>query len=100
MYKEFKITDWCFNKENKKHNLPYVSFNNYLRILQIIASNKNVDDRINQFKLNGFKVKRCYVPTYNGIGNMTYMPKLNEIRLIVGRPKKHFCREVYAISFF
>jgi hypothetical protein len=45
----------------------------------------------------GFEVKRCYVPTYNGVGNLTYMARLNEIRIIVARPTNHFPREVFAV---
>jgi hypothetical protein len=45
----------------------------------------------------GYDVKKCYVPNYNGIGNLTYMPRLNEIRIIIGRPKNHYCKEVFAV---
>ena len=58
---------------------------------------KNVEKRVADLKYRGFEVRRCFVPTYNGIGNFSYMPRLNEIRIIIGRPKFHNCREVYAV---
>ena len=77
-------------------DMPYISgrqmaiINNILRTKEVVERCKRLEDR-------GFVIKRCYIPNYNGIGGMTYMPRLNEIRIIVGRPKEHEPREVYAI---
>lgn len=69
----------------------------YNFIKEIILTNKNVNDRIVKLNNRGLKVKRCYVPTYNGIGNVSYLPRLNETRVIIGRPKNHSPREVFAV---
>jgi hypothetical protein len=94
--KEFKVTDWIFNMSNKNHNLPFIKHNDYLNIIQSLSMNR-VDDRIRRLESFGFTIKRCYIPNYNGVGEMTYMPRLNEVRLVIGRPKNHFCKEVYAV---
>lgn len=60
---------------------------------------KSVNERINYFKEEGYEVKRCYVPNYVGVGYSCYMPKLKEYRQIIGRPKHHFSKEVYAIIY-
>lgn len=89
---------WMFHFDNKLKGLPYVDNRKYTLIKQAILHNpRNVEKRVNDLTYRGFEVRRCYVPTYNGIGNFSYMPKLNEIRIIIGRPKHHFCKEVYAV---
>ena len=89
---------WMFHVDNKQRNLPYINSRHYKIILQILNLRK-VEERILRLVNMGFEIKRCYVPNYNGVGNVTYMPKLNEIRMIIGRPKNHFSKEVYAIIF-
>ena len=91
--KHYDYPFFAYNKDNK----PYVSSRNKAVINNIICTNKNVADRCRQLFARGFNVKRCYIPHYNGIGCYTYMPRLNEIRIIVGRPLNHEPREVYAI---
>lgn len=71
--------------------------NYILSNIKIALEYKHVKDRIYHLMEQGYRVKRCYIPTYNGVGNVTYMPKLKEFRIIIGRPKRHFCREVYAV---
>lgn len=88
---------WMFHYDNPSRNLPYVSSRDYTLIKQSINKYYHIDDRINDLTNRGFEVKLCYIPTYNGIGNLTYMPRLNEIRIIVGRPKWHEPRQVYAV---
>ena len=69
----------------------------YSRINKIIDSEKLIENRIRLLQSNGFEVKRCYVPTYNKVGGITFFPRLKEFRIIIGRPKNHFVREVYAV---
>lgn len=89
---------WMFHYDNQSKGLPFVDGRKYTIIKQSIFHNpKSVENRIKDLEYRGFEVKRCYVPTYNGVGNLTYMPRLNEIRIIIGRPKNHFCKEVYAV---
>ena len=89
---------WMFHYNNTFNGLPYVNGRKYTLIKQAILQNpKNVEKRVADLKYRGFEVRRCFVPTYNGIGNFSYMPRLNEIRIIIGRPKFHNCREVYAV---
>ena len=89
---------WMFHIDNKTKGLPYVNKKDYTLIKQAILLNpKSVEKRVNDLTYRGFEVRRCYVPTYNGIGNFSYMPRLNEIRIIIGRPSNHFCKEVYAV---
>ena len=88
---------WMFHVDNVCVNLPYINGRDYTIIKQIVNMNKKVEDRVNLLKACGYDVKRCYIPTYHGILQPTYMSRLNEIRLTIGRPKNHFCREVYAI---
>lgn len=96
MWKKLKITDWIFENSNKNHNLPFISYSDYHNIIQSLSMNR-VNDRIRRLESFGFTIKRCYIPNYNGIGEMTYMPRLNEVRLVIGRPKNHFYKEVYAV---
>ena len=91
-----KVTDWIFNMSNKNHNLPFISCNDYHIIIQSLSMNR-VNDRIRRLESFGFTIKRCYIPNYNGVGEMTYMPRLNEVRLVIGRPKNHMSKEVYAV---
>lgn len=76
--------------------MPYISKRRYA-IIKSVLQMPNVIDRCRQLWVRGFEVRKCYVPHYNGVGSMTYMPKLNEIRIIVGRPTNHEPRQVYAI---
>lgn len=78
------------------NEMPYITKRQYATIKNVLQI-KDVATRCTQFWARGFYIRRCYIPHYNGIGNMTYMPRLNEIRIIVGRPKNHEPREVYAI---
>lgn len=91
------IKQWAFRVDNKKHNLPYIPYRQYIIINQAITCNKRVEDRVKKLQDRGFEVKRCYLPTYNHTGGITYMPRLNEFRITIGRPKNHFCKEVYAV---
>lgn len=91
------IKQWLFRVDNKKHNLPYIPYRKYIIINQVITCNSIVDVRIKKLQDRGFEVKRCYIPTYNHIGGITYMPRLNECRITIGRPKNHFYKEVYAV---
>ena len=76
--------------------MPYIS-KRRMAIIHNVLHIKDIKKRYEQLLARGFEVKKCYVPNYNGIGGMTYMPRLNEIRIIVGRPKNHEPRQVYAI---
>jgi hypothetical protein len=91
------IKQWAFRVDNKKYNLPYIPYRQYIIINQAITCNKRVEDRVKKLQDRGFEVKRCYLPTYNHTGGITYMPRLNEFRITIGRPKNHFCKEVYAV---
>ena len=88
---------WMFHYDNLSKNLPFVNSRDYTLIKQSIIKNRFVEDRINDLSNRGFEVKLCYIPNYNGIGNLTYMPRLNEIRIIIGRPKNHEPRQVYCV---
>ena len=88
---------WMFHYDNSIRNIPYVSMRDYILICQTIRTKKLTNQRINDLTNMGYDVKKCYVPNYNGIGNLTYMPRLNEIRIIIGRPKNHYCKEVFAV---
>lgn len=88
---------WMFHIDNPKKNLPYINSRDYTLIKQSINNKRFVNQRVMDLTNRGFEVKRCFVPTYNGIGQPTYFPRLNEIRIIVGRPNNHTCREVFAV---
>ena len=89
---------WMFHYNNTFNGLPFVDRRKYTLIKQAILHNpRSVEKRVADLKYRGFEVRRCYVPTYNGIGNFSYMPRLNEIRIIIGRPVNHFPREVFAV---
>lgn len=88
---------WMFHVDNQLNNLPYVNARDYTLIKQSIKNKRFANERVLDLQNRGFEVKRCYVPTYNGIGNLTYMPRLNEIRIIVTRPTNHHPREVFAV---
>ena len=88
---------WMFHVDNQLNNLPYVNARDYTLIKQSIKNKRFANERVLDLQNRGFEVKRCYVPTYNGIGNLTYMPRLNEIRIIIARPINHFPREVFAV---
>ena len=88
---------WMFHVDNQLHNLPYVNARDYTLIKQSIKNKRFANERVLDLQNRGFEVRRCYVPTYNGVGNLTYMPILNEIRIIVTRPTNHFPREVFAV---
>lgn len=76
--------------------MPYITSRQYA-IIKNVLQIKDVEKRCRQLWARGFEVRKCYIPNYNGVGSMTYMPRLNEIRIIVGRPKCHEPRQVYAI---
>ena len=78
------------------NDMPYIPCRKYAIIKNILRT-KDVIERCRRLWARGFEVRKCYIPHYNGIGGMTYMPRLNEIRIIVGRPKEHEPRQVYAI---
>ena len=88
---------WMFHIDNPMRNLPFISGRDYILITQSINTKRFVNQRVMDLQNRGFEVKRCFVPTYNGVGNLTYMPRLNEIRIIVGRPQHHNCKEVFAV---
>ena len=88
---------WMFHVDNQLHKLPYVNARDYALIKQSIKNKRFANERVLDLQNRGFEVRRCYVPTYNGVGNLTYMPRLNEIRIIVTRPTNHFPREVFAV---
>ena len=88
---------WMFHVDNQLNNLPYVNARDYTLIKQSIKNKRFANERVLDLQNRGFEVKRCYVPTYNGSGNLTYMPRLNEIRIIIARPINHFPREVFAV---
>ena len=88
---------WMFHVDNQLNNLPYVNARDYTLIKQSIKNKRFANERVLDLQNRGFEVKRCYVPTYNGVGNLTYMPRLNEIRIIVTRPTNHHPREVFAV---
>ena len=88
---------WMFHVDNQSNNLPYVNARDYTLIKQSIKNKRFANERVLDLQNRGFEVRRCYVPTYNGVGNLTYMPRLNEIRIIVTRPTNHHPREVFAV---
>ena len=92
--KKYSHYDYPFYRMSKE--MPYITSRQYATIKNVLQI-KGVEKRCHQLWARGFYIRRCYMPHYNGIGNMTYMPRLNEIRIIVGRPKNHEPREVYAI---
>ena len=88
---------WMFHVDNTQKNLPHINGRDYSLIKQSINGKKFVNQRVMDLVNRGFVVRRCFVPSYNGIGQPTYFPRLNEIRIIVGRPNNHTCREVFAV---
>lgn len=68
-------------------------------INELISNNHNPRHRADTIRANGFEVKRCFVPQYVRIGGMCYMPKLKEYRYIIGTPRLHSPKEVYAVIF-
>lgn len=92
-----QINQWMFHIDNTTKNLPYVNQRDYSIIKQSINGKRFVNQRVFDLVNRGYEVKRCFVPTYNGLGGLTYFPRLNEIRIIVGRPNNHTCREVFAV---
>ena len=89
--------NWVFHVDNKANKLPYLSARSYTLIKQSIVCNKLVNKRVLDLVNRGFMVKRCYVPSYNGLGQISYFPTKNEIRIIIGRPYNHAPREVFAV---
>jgi hypothetical protein len=77
--------------------MDYLSHRRIIR--SIVKNTKSVEERIAQLTDKGYNVKRCYVPTYNGLMGESFMPQKKIIRLIIGRPKKNMVREVFAIDF-
>ena len=92
--KKYSHYDYPFYRYST--TMPYIRGREKAMIYNVLQI-KDIGKRCTQLCAMGFNVRRCYVPHYNGIGNMTYMPRLNEIRIIIGRPKNHEPREVYAI---
>lgn len=92
--KKYSHYDYPFYCRN--NNMPYLT-KRQMAIVHNVLQIKDVEKRCEQFKHKGFEIKRCFVPSYNGICGLTYMSRLNEIRIIIGRPKCHSPKEVYAI---
>lgn len=92
--KKYSHYDYPFYEYSTER--PYVT-RRLMAILHNVLNIKDVEKRCAQFVARGFNLKRCFVPSYNGLYGLTYMPRLNEIRIIVGRPKHHSPKEVYAI---
>lgn len=67
-------------------------------ISDIVRRTKNTKTRISMLQEHGYNVKRCYVKTYNKLLGETPMKRKGCTRIIIGRPSKHWCREVYAID--
>ena len=76
---------------------PKITKNEYNLIIQSINNYRFIKERIKDLTLKGFEVKKCFIPNYNGIGQLTYMPRLNEIRIIIGRPFNHRPKEILAV---
>lgn len=93
---EYTHTNYPFFAINDR-NLPHINSRQYTIIRQICKQNKSLMKRIMLLKARGYDVRRCYIPNYNKICGLTYMPKLKEIRIIVGNPPCHLCKDVYAI---
>ena len=91
------VFDTPFCPSNKSNNLPYLRHRDYIIIKQICKTQRSIKKRLEMLKYRGYDIHRVYVPNYNGIANYSYMKRLNELRIIVGRPTNHFVREVYAI---
>lgn len=87
---------WMIGYYERDESFPKMRWGDYFFIKKNILQHRFVEDRINAIKQR-FEVKLCYIPNYNGIGNFTYMPRLNEIRIIIGRPKNHEPRQVYCV---
>lgn len=81
-----------YNTCSKKTILDFVS--------KIINRNRSVEKRVWELVQGGMRVKRCYVRDYNGIGGCVYYERFHETRIIVGRPKDHYSREVYAVIMY
>lgn len=69
------------------------------KIGDIVNKTKNVNIRIDLLQSEGYNVKRCYVKTYNGLLGVSEFKKKGVIRIIIGRPKEHFYKEVFAVEF-
>lgn len=67
-------------------------------ISDIVKKTNNTKKRITLLQRKGYDVKQCYVSTYNKLLGETIMKRKGVIRIIVGRPPKHWYREVYAID--
>ena len=87
---------FAFNDEAN----PIITQNTYRYIKSIIERKKSVRDRIMHFLSCGYTIKKCFAPNtlpYIKVGEMYYLPTLEEIRINIGRPINHLSREMYAI---
>ena len=87
---------FAFNNEANPHITQY----KYRYIKSIIERKKSVRDRIMHFLSCGYTIKKCFAPNtlpHIKVGEMYYLPKLEEIRINIGRPINHLSREMYAI---
>ena len=69
-----------------------------LEIKNTIESTKDVRMRVSALR-EKYAVRRRYMPRYIGLGNMCYMPKLKEYRMLVGSPLNHSPKEGYVVVF-
>ena len=67
-------------------------------ISDIVKKTKNTNIRITLLQSEGYNVNRCYVRTYNRLLGETTMKRKGVLRIIIGRPQNHWCREVYAVD--
>ena len=64
----------------------------------IVDSTKDTNTRLDILRSKGYNVRRCYVTTYNKLLGETVIKTKGVIRIIVGRPKDHYYKEVYAVE--
>ena len=69
-----------------------------LEIKNTIEFTKDVRMRVSALR-EKYAVRRRYMPRYIGLGNMCYMPKLKEYRMLVGSPLNHSPKEGYVVVF-
>jgi hypothetical protein len=69
-----------------------------LDIKTTIESTKDVRARVSTLR-EKYAVRRRFMPRYIGLGNMCYMPKLKEYRMLIGSPLNHGPKEGYVIVF-
>lgn len=66
------------------------------KINEIISSEKKLEKRILKLVKNGYCVRLCYVPNTKLLDS-NYYPKLNEHRIVIGRPAEHLCKQVFCV---